>query len=255
MKSFYIGTWQVKHIEKTTHPLMVSYRWLKNRKKEIKQKAPLALDSGGFTELEKNGEWTITAQKYTTDVRRLRDEIGLQFDFVAPQDWMCEPHMIEKTGLSVKKHQELTVKNYIELKQLAPDLPIIPVLQGFQMDEYKYCFELYLQNGIDLRNEPLVGLGSVCRRQNTDEIADIIKTFSTGKYNLKIHAFGIKKGGLLKSKENITSADSMAWSFRARKDELHSERSHCVKLPDCASSCRNCLNFALSWAKRIGASV
>ena len=250
LNEFYIGTWQLKHIERTNHPLMVSYRWLKNRKKKIEQKAPLALDSGGFTELEKYGEWTVTPQEYVAGIRRLMSDIGLSFDFIAPQDWMCEPHMIEKTGLSVKEHQKLTVDNYLKLKSLAPDLPIIPVLQGFEMNEYQDCFELYVEHGVNLQDEPLVGIGSVCRRQNTDEISHILKTFSTGKYNLKLHAFGVKKLGLVKSKEYIASADSMAWSFRARKDE-----SKCVELPDCASSCRNCINFALSWAKRIGASV
>lgn len=44
---------------------------------------------------------------------------------------MCEPSMLKKTGKTVQEHQTLTINNFIELRQLAADLPIIPVLQGW----------------------------------------------------------------------------------------------------------------------------
>ena len=51
--------------------------------------------------------------------------------WAAPQDWMCEPAIIAKTGLAVVEHQRRTVTNFLELQALAPDLPFIPVLHGW----------------------------------------------------------------------------------------------------------------------------
>lgn len=51
-------------------------------------------------------------------------------EFVAPMDYMCEPAIIERTGLGIAEHCYRTVQNYLDLRQLAPSLPIIPVLQG-----------------------------------------------------------------------------------------------------------------------------
>ena len=242
---FYIGTWQPKHIERTSQPLMISYRWIKNRRKPIEQKAELALDSGGFTEIATHGKWTISPEEYVSSIRRLIRDVNLKFNFIAPQDWMCEPEMIEKTGLSVKEHQRLTVENYLYLKEIAPDLPIIPVVQGHTMNEYIQCCDLYKSKGIDLSSLPLIGVGSVCRREKTQEISDILSWFSEN--GMKVHAFGVKKAGLINSRKNIFSADSMAWSVNARRDESLCQHKH-----DCASSCRNCLNYALAWTKRIG---
>ncbi|GAA1258657.1 hypothetical protein GCM10009677_06810 [Sphaerisporangium rubeum] len=54
-------------------------------------------------------------------------------DFAAPQDWMCEPFMLERTGLSIAEHQERTVANYLHLRAITPELPFIPVLQGWHL--------------------------------------------------------------------------------------------------------------------------
>jgi hypothetical protein len=71
-------------------------------------------------------------------VWRYRDEIG-QLDWAAPQDWMCVPFILAKTGLSVEEHQRRTVTNYLKLKELASDLPFIPILQGWDLDDYLAC--------------------------------------------------------------------------------------------------------------------
>jgi hypothetical protein len=33
-------------------------------------------------------------------------------------DWMCEPFMLAKTGLSVREHQQRTVTNYLNPRVL-----------------------------------------------------------------------------------------------------------------------------------------
>jgi hypothetical protein len=135
------------------------------------------LDSGAFSEISRHGRWTVTAAGYVTHVRRYRDEIG-RLAWASPQDWMCEPHILAVTGLSVREHQERTVANVVELRSLAPDLPFVPVLQGWTLQDYLRCVELYREYGVDLRREPLVGLGSVCRRQGTQEIGEIVESLA-----------------------------------------------------------------------------
>jgi hypothetical protein len=90
-------------------------------------------------------------------------------------DWMCEPHMTAKTGLTVREHQQRTVENYLRLRDHGP---FIPVLQGWEPGEYLACVELYEQYGVDLTTLPLVGVGSVCRRQSDHEIGWIFRTLA-----------------------------------------------------------------------------
>lgn len=66
-------------------------------------RAPWALDSGGFTELDTPPHrWTTTPAEYIEAVQRYATEIG-RLEWAAPQDWMCEPWIVQKTGLSVRE--------------------------------------------------------------------------------------------------------------------------------------------------------
>jgi hypothetical protein len=202
------------------------------------------LDSGAFSEIAAHGRFETTPDVYARAVRRYRDEIG-GLAWAAPQDWMCEPIMLAKTGLTVTEHQRRTVASYLNLRDLAPDLPWVPVLQGFDLDDYLRCVDVYAAAGVSLERLPLVGLGSVCRRQATGRIAVLTATLAT--QGLKLHGFGVKTGGLDLYGAHLASADSMAWSYRARRR---------APLDGCAHrSCANCLRFALAWRDRIVARL
>lgn len=231
--------------------LFISDVRLRERKTLPRAAAPWALDSGAFSELKDRGTWTVPPQDYAARVRRYRDQIG-RLMWAAPQDWMCEPIVIHGgqagplrfvgTHLSVAEHQRRTVDNLTQLRQIAPDLPWIPVLQGFTLTEYLHCIDLYAQAGIDLTREPLIGLGSVCRRQATSEIHDIV-TAVRERGLTRLHGFGVKTLGLERYGHLLTSADSLAWSDTARRERL--------RLPGCTShkNCANCLRWALTWRK------
>jgi hypothetical protein len=225
-------------------PLFVSRRTMPKRL--VPAITEWALDSGGFTELNMHGGWKTTPKEYAADVRRFRDEVG-RMAWAAPQDWMCEPHVIEKTGLSVEEHQRRTVDNFLELRALAPDLPIIPVLQGWSLADYWRCEDLYEDAGVRLQQEPVVGVGTVCRRQGTAEAATILQTLAGS--GLRIHGFGVKRAGLAQSAHVLASADSLAWSFRARRSPPlpgHEARH---------KNCANCPDYALQWRNRIVAEI
>jgi hypothetical protein len=198
------------------------------------------LDSGGFTELSTYGAWTVGPEQYIDQVYRFREEIGF-LEWCAPQDWMCEPFITEKTGLTVLDHQRRTVDNFLFLRGKAPELPFIPVVQGFTIDEYHRCVAMYRAAGIDLAAEPLVGVGSVCRRQGTGEAARIITEMAAE--GLSVHGFGFKITALKLCGRELASADSMAWSFDARRAR---------PLPGCThKSCANCLRYALRWRESV----
>jgi hypothetical protein len=200
-----------------------------------------ALDSGGFTELSLHGGWTMSAREYVARVRYFQEAIG-GLAWAAPQDWMCEPEVIARTGLSVEKHQIRTVRNFLELRSIAPDLPIVPVLQGFTEAEYLRCVELYDVAGVDLSREPLVGVGSVCRRQATGEAASIFHRLR--ELGLRLHGFGAKTLGLELYGHELVSADSLAWSFQARRQK--------IKLEGCTHPrCNNCRRWALQWREEV----
>ena len=107
-----------------------------------------------------------------------------------------------------------------------------------------HCADLYAAAGIDLAAEPIVGLGSVCRRQATSEIAEIVATFEAR--GLRLHGFGVKTDGLGDYGDQLASADSMAWSFGPRRRQ--------IRLATCthrAKNCANCPEYALRWYRRI----
>ncbi|MEU9925092.1 hypothetical protein AB0H51_28055 [Streptomyces griseoluteus] len=234
-----------------------------------------ALDSGGFTELKKFGRWRTSAAEYAAEVRRYRAQLGPErMMWAAPQDCMCEPWVIygrdqhlgpaherffhgtrELRGLgpgddeqdlltAVRIHQRLTVANFLELQRIAPEIPWIPVLQGWTLADYLHCVKLYEAAGVDLDAVPVVGLGSVCRREDTAEIAQIVGTLSA--LGLRLHGFGVKTEGLSMYGEQLASADSQAWSYGYRKRK--------IRLPQCthrAQTCGWCLEGALAWYERV----
>lgn len=193
-----------------------------------------ALDSGGFTELSMHGRWVTTSREYARAVRRYQDEVG-SLEWCAPQDWMCEPFMLAMTGLTVVEHQARTIDSYCVLA--AEGLPVVPVLQGWSLADYHACVEQYDDAGIDLREFATVGLGSVCRRQGTDEIARIV--WSLADLGIKLHGFGVKTRGLAAYHDALASSDSLAWSYAARRSPPLPGHTH--------ASCANCMTFALQW--------
>lgn len=254
---FFLGSHQPGWLAKAGVPLFISDRRLRVYRTLPRAAAAWALDSGGFTELQYFGRWTVTPTEYVARVRRYRDEVG-RLVWAAPQDWMCEPVVIAGgrvgpmrfvgTGLSVAEHQRRTVDNLLQLRDLAPDLPFVPVIQGYTRDEYLACVDLYARAGVDLTMEPLVGLGSVCRRQATGEAHEII----TALHDLgvtRLHGFGVKTLGLVRYGHLLASADSLAWSIDARFAR--------VPLPGCTEhkNCANCLRYARRWRVQVLAAA
>ncbi len=237
---FYLGTHRPHWLGELDVPLCVSRRTLEGRRSFPRALASWALDSGGYTELGTTGEWSIATAQYAAEVRICADEIG-NLAFAAPMDWMCEPAVLEKTGLTVEEHQHKTCANFDRLRYALGDT-VIPVLQGWTPDDYMRHIEMYGRYYVNIEAEPLVGVGSVCRRGADTDILRVLRPLID--LGLPLHAFGVR-GDVLRALHNdLASADSMAWSFRARMDRH--------PLPGCThKSCANCPRYALRWRDQL----
>ena len=219
--TFWLGTHKPCWLERTDVPLFVSRRRLAEYKRLPRAVGPWALDSGGFTELTKYGEWRLGPRDYVDLVWRFCCEVGIP-EWAAQQDWMCEPEILKKTGGSVRGHQLLTVHNYLDLMDREPDIPWAPVLQGWRTPyDYRKHVEMFDQCGVDLAALPVVGVGSVCRRGPDPGTEWLFMDLALKDGLRNLHAFGYKKSGLIGTPiiaptDYMISSDSMAWSTHAR---------------------------------------
>lgn len=133
------------------------------------------------------------------------------------QDYMCEPAMLERTGLTVADHQRLTIERYDAILACDTGVYIMPVLQGYAPEEYVSHVRQY---GERLPHGAWVGVGSVCKRNASPEkILDVLLAIKRERPDLRLHGFGLKMTALGNGiiRQLLETADSMAWSFAARK--------------------------------------
>lgn len=240
---FFLGTHEVSWAARTDVPLFISRRRLSRQKKHPRARGPWALDSGGFTELDMYGRWTVEPERYADEVRAYSASMG-GLVWAATQDWMCEQNILNKTRLTIAEHQARTVDSFLRLRQIAPEIPWAPAVQGWAIGDYIKCVRLYESSGVDLRDQTIVGVGSVCRRQHTTEAVEIFKALHA--HGINLHGFGLKITGLRKSAPYLRSADSLAWSYAARKSK--------ARMASCTHKgkyCGNCMAFALDWRRSV----
>ncbi len=245
---FYLGIPEPAWLEHMLVPTFVSrVRLLRKVNRIPRARAPWAMDSGGFTQITAHGGWSIRPREFIREVDFFAREIG-NLDWASPMDWMVENAALKKTGKTLREHQRLTLENFIELRMIGSHTNIIPVLQGQTIDDYLRHAEQYERAGFDLKREKRVGIGSVCRRQKCGEAYDVIEAVATLGY--RIHAFGLSTHGLRTASDLIVSADSMAWSFKARSAHilLPGHRHSSSKKQN---DCRNCPVYALTWRLRM----
>lgn len=261
---FFLGTHQPGWLSDRRFadvPLFISRRRLSRYALLPPAAGCFALDSGGFSELQLYGRWSLTAEEYAEEVRRYVHFYRHRLLWVAPQDWMCEDIVIRGgvaargvafagTGLSVFEHQQRTVENFVRLRQLLGDV-VIPVLQGWSLADYQRCRELYKSAGVALEQESTVGVGTICRRQNTDDATQIMQALAAD--GLHLHGFGFKKGGVKNCHAAMQSADSLAWSDTARRTPVclpgHDKPGAGRRLGH--KNCANCAEWALTWREQL----
>lgn len=224
---------------------------------------PWAYDSGGFFVLREHRTWPITVRQYVADAIRHAEWAGRWPDWFATMDMMCEPDMMARTGLTVDDHQDVSTVNYVEAVRvwpeeleragLNPETPHrwVPVVQGWKADHYPTAVEKLraAEEAAGIAPARVVGIGSVCRREDSEEIGDVVTAVREAiGTETALHAFGVKSGGLGRYGPLVDSCDSQAWSYGARKRDVRTQYGL-----DCehrSAKCTWCPTWALNWYRR-----
>jgi hypothetical protein len=116
------------------------------------------------------------------------------------------------------EHQRLTIDRYDAL--MAEDTAgvyILPVLQGYAPEDYARHLTMY---GSRLARGAWVGVGSICKRNDNPRAVEAVLLAIAGERpDLRLHGFGLKATALRSALvfDLLATADSMAWSYHARK--------------------------------------
>ncbi len=229
--------------------------------------ADVALDSAGFTAMlgwAKKGSqpgiegiypWSIT--EYTSVVAGLAGACS----WWSQPDFCCEPAIaadraerqrrVEMTARTLRQclqetwiREELARATFDREKDnsrrrrliIAESIrPPVPVLQGYEVDDYKRSADLLQQAWEPWEKQygcALIGLGSVCRRHLHDKRHGVLAILR-GIEDLvpagaKLHLFGVKGTALQILSEHplVVSADSMSYDFQARMSAAKSGTSN-----------------------------
>lgn len=193
----------------------ISVNRLRNRKSGFSV-GDWIMDSGAFTEISAHGGYRHSVEEYAAEIRRWAGNGNLLA--AVAQDWMCEPWIVQRTGLSVAEHQRRTIERYDALLAAGTGgVYVMPVLQGYAPEDYVSHVRQY---DARLTSGMWVGVGSVCKRNGDPRsIERVLHAIKQERPDLRLHGFGLKSTAL--SSPLVTgllyTADSMAWSFAARK--------------------------------------
>jgi len=197
---------------------MLSANALRDRKGDITP-GKWMMDSGAFSQVAGEAGFHDSPAKYAIEIHRW-SRCG-ELVAAATQDYMCEPAILDRLDRNAKEQQERTVERYREIKshltRLRSDVHLMPVLQGWDARHYKRHIKMY-----DLPEGCWTGVGSVCKRNSTPaDVQRVLRSVKDFRPDLRLHGFGIKTEALKRPaiREMLYSADSMAWSFHARKND------------------------------------
>lgn len=208
---FYIGLHVIANAREFENSF-ISVNVLKKRKSCF---SPMnwILDSGAFTQVLNHGDFTMSVGEYAEHITKWSTCGNLVA--AVSQDYMCEPFILKKWNRSVRQHQIMTIERFFTLLNYEPPVYILPVLQGYSLDDYLRCADMY-----GFPEGCYVGIGSVCKRnKNTDEIKTILKGV-VDYTGFSLHGFGLKLTALRDPdvRKLLSSSDSMSWSFNARAE-------------------------------------
>ncbi len=241
----YLGVWQVGHA-KYIPQFMFSLRRLKKRKSPVPfNNHDWVMDSGAFSEININGKYTFTPEEYLKYIELHQPRLFFNMDY------MCEPFVLEKTGLTIRQHQEKTIENQIKITDLLKNYNIkgefAGCIQGWNIDDYLHHIDMLKSQGLITEK---MGVGSVCRRNSKKDIIEILQAVKQELPNTKLHGFGVKTD-ILKERiiyDYLDSCDSMAWSFAGRR--IKNKSCAVCEYPN-AKNCANCYHYMIKWYDRL----
>lgn len=187
--------------------------WTFRTPRDLMHGLDVALDSGGFVAMSRYNGYPWGLSEY--------------LDLVASFPWAWYAAMdlcveIEIAGNRIARRLRIaqTVRNFVECQLQARDRGLpdpLPVLQGQTVDDYLMCAELMPL----LRWPPLIGIGSMCRRDlnGPDNIEAVVEALDKVlPQSTRLHLFGVKSAAavLLADHPRLASTDSCSWSANLR---------------------------------------
>jgi hypothetical protein len=261
--TFYLGVGHPHHLRHSPVPLFLSATTLaryRSRSEDfpVRMNSPWAGDSGAYAALmlttrPDEHPWWMHPDEYGGMWVRFMEDVGPP-DFVAVQDVPCEPGARRRTGLSVREHQEATLRSYLYLAEQFPMVPWLATLQGWHPWEYLEHAAMYERAGVTLAGRK-VGVGSLCRRGSQRDIAAVLAALAP--LGMLIHGFGVSVNALRLIGHLVDSSDSQAWSATARAEHIrlpgctHMSRPDRVTGVRTPTDCRNCFRYALAYREEV----
>ncbi len=174
----------------------------------------LFIDCGGFFSSLKSGRYTSSDQEYLEYVQKWRPKAW------ALRDYPCEPQLLKQCGRTATENIHRTLEHHLHTIDLAEDYDLemtaVPVLQGWTVEDYLYCLDLYRSAGLVMG---YMAIGSICRRSQIGQITKIILSLRRELPGwVRLHGFGLKYTALKEKAiwDALYSVDSGAWDYEAR---------------------------------------
>ena len=201
----------------------------------------LMVDSGGYHHMNAGtGEYESSDEEYIGYLRDVGPDVWVY------RDYPCEPGLLDELGRTVAGQMHRTVRHHDRLDAKIDDnlrRDGMVVLQGWTTEEYLDCLDRFRDRGLPMHT---VGIGSVCRRGQDREIADIILAIRDELDDkTHLHAFGVK-GSVLRFKEvceALDSADSGAYDYKLGR------------FGSGASTWRDSARYYLNWRNRLSERI
>lgn len=169
------GQWREDHWDYRHFPKTANMTWL---------------DFGGYLFFSRGHEdYPFSVEAALCLVARIKP------DYYASLDYPCEPSISDSIDhVPVRERIHRTVQRAEEMAQWDTQVTgtMVPVIQGYHLDDYAYCMDLYQQAGLI---RPYMAIGSICARSDDSEIVTLIRNLyheARGRGIKRLHYFGLK---------------------------------------------------------------
>lgn len=173
----------------------------------------IILDSGCFSFFSRYAEYPFELQTFLDLAYHVREQSPLYR--VVTLDYPCEPEINRKQHSTNEERIARTVERAIECIDADSSLSWLPVIQGYSIQEYLACIDLYREQGVE---SEFWAIGSICSRKGQPyKVREIICRIKEALGDVRLHAFGLS---LLYLQDPqifgaLFSSDSAAWNWGA----------------------------------------
>lgn len=206
-----------KRLPEGCHVMLVAAaHWDNDRQRFAVRRPPadhvagMCVDSGGFTAARRWGRYPWTPEQYAGFIRAVSRDVPLAF--CATLDYACERGVNREHYQTNTERIEATIANERACREVAPDLPWLPVLQGDTLEERAY--DLARRRELGMLPTDYAGIGSVCGR-GAAAARRVVRFYDGQLPGVKLHGFGMHIGALDDpvAMGALRSWDSYSWTW------------------------------------------